>query len=195
MFPLYLFCRFFGVGEQSAGGLCWLPERYLPRSAAVRGNRRQQFQNPQTRNRIILTVCENIFETIKLTNSTQIHCFIATVFRYSSGLRGLDPRGQPVCQLQMLNPTPSSPCGRRKLTTNQLIRPLILAVGFQGGGQINHSWQQSGNTSPAVTGRSESYLHGLGTVADVDVIQAADGVTGLVNICTVPPHLALGRRP
>lgn len=68
-------------------------------------------------------------------------------------------------------------------------------VGFQGVGEINCSWQECRNKAPTVTGRSASYLHGFGAVADVDVIQAADGVTGLVNICTVPPHLALRRGP
>lgn len=38
------------------------------------------------------------------------------------------------------------------------------------------------------------YLHRFSPVADVDVIQAAHIVTGLVSICTVPPHLAPGRR-
>lgn len=39
------------------------------------------------------------------------------------------------------------------------------------------------------------YLHRFRAVADVDVIQTADRVSGLVNICTVPPHLDLWRRP
>lgn len=38
------------------------------------------------------------------------------------------------------------------------------------------------------------YLHRFSPVADVDVIQTAHIVTGLVSICTVPPHLAPGRR-
>lgn len=41
--------------------------------------------------------------------------------------------------------------------------------------------------------RCGSYLHRLRAVADVDVIQTADRVTGLVNICAVPPQLDLWR--
>lgn len=40
-----------------------------------------------------------------------------------------------------------------------------------------------------------SYLHRFGPVPDRDGIQAADRVTSLVNICTVPPHVVLRRGP
>lgn len=44
-------------------------------------------------------------------------------------------------------------------------------------------------------GSGQSYLHRFRPVPDIDVIQTADRVTGLVNICAVPPHVVLRRRP
>ncbi len=37
------------------------------------------------------------------------------------------------------------------------------------------------------------YRHRFRSVPDVDVIETTDGVTGLVSICTVPPHVAARR--